>query len=221
MLRRPVAVYRYQDLDVLASSSSAGDLDLLRKDAHLKAVASELFALLDATSGATRPWSRQSSPTSVAEVHRPPPPPPPPPPGSGGDDLSSPRSPRRKKKREAEGESRDRSDGPEAYAGSLASFAAARGLDYRHVPLLRRIAHCAAARSSRSPRARVAITEAISRDAPLAAVKALSVCAAGGLAPQLWGSPAGAGAAVDVDVDDRGLWDRAVSRSAASSSFLF
>ena len=48
LLRRPVATYAFDDLRVLAGPSAADDVDMLRRDVHLRRTAAELFKLLDA-----------------------------------------------------------------------------------------------------------------------------------------------------------------------------
>ncbi|KAH8067292.1 tRNA-Phe hydroxylase [Aureococcus anophagefferens] len=70
----------------------------------------------------------------------------------------------------------------------LAGPSAADDVDMlrRDVPLLRRVAMCAAAKCARSPAARDALTDLVLKEAPLAVVKALSVAAAHGLSPRCY-----------------------------------
>ena len=100
--------------------------------------------------------------------------------------------------------------GPAATSGS--SFMTCihmpkRGFDYRYVPLLRRVAMCAAAKCARSPAARDALTDLVLKEAPLAVVKALSVAAAHGLSPRCWAPapPRDRVPRLDADMDTDGL----------------
>ena len=226
LLRRPVATYAFDDLRVLAGPSAADDVDMLRRDVHLRRTAAELFKLLDVSGDALRQRDAKkgaASPTSVQDTPSPSPSPElegapggspgGPPGGLPAGSPASPRSPAKKKKRRPAAASRaERAlallpTARSEYAASLSDFAEKRGFDYRYVPLLRRVAMCAAAKCARSPAARDALTDLVLKEAPLAVVKALSVAAAHGLSPRCWAPapPRDRVPRLDADMDTDGL----------------
>ena len=186
LLRRPVATYAFDDLRVLAGPSAADDVDMLRRDVHLRRTAAELFKLLDVSGDALRQRDAKkgaASPTSVQDTPSPSPSPELEGASPGGLPASSPASPRspakKKKRRPAAASRAERAlallpTARSEYDASLSDFAEKRGFDYRYVPLLRRVAMCAAAKCARSPAARDALTDLVLKEAPLAVVKALS-----------------------------------------------
>ena len=154
LLRRPVATYAFDDLRVLAGPSAADDVDMLRRDVHLRRTAAELFKLLDVSGDALRQRDAKkgaASPTSVQDTPSPSPSPElegapggspgGPPGGLPAGSPASPRSPAKKKKRRPAAASRaERAlallpTARSEYAASLSDFAEKRGFDYRYVPL--------------------------------------------------------------------------------------
>ncbi|KAK7254564.1 tRNAPhe (7-(3-amino-3-carboxypropyl)wyosine37-C2)-hydroxylase [Aureococcus anophagefferens] len=218
LLRRPVATYAFDDLRVLAGPSAADDVDMLRRDVHLRRTAAELFKLLDVSGDALRQRDAKkgaASPTSVQDTPSPSPSPELDGASPGGLPASSPASPRspakKKKRRPAAASRAERAlallpTARSEYAASLSDFAEKRGFDYRYVPLLRRVAMCAAAKCARSPAARDALTDLVLKEAPLAVVKALSV-AAKRPEPAVLGARAAAHRVprLDADMDTDGL----------------
>ena len=219
LLRRPVATYAFDDLRVLAGPSAADDVDMLRRDVHLRRTAAELFKLLDVSGDALRQRDAKkgaASPTSVQDTPSPSPSPELEGASPGGLPASSPASPRspakKKKRRPAAASRAERAlallpTARSEYDASLSDFAEKRGFDYRYVPLLRRVAMCAAAKCARSPAARDALTDLVLKEAPLAVVKALSVAAAHGLSPRCWAPspPRDRVPRLDADMDTDGL----------------
>ena len=69
LLRRPVATYAFDDLRVLAGPSAADDVDMLRRDVHLRRTAAELFKLLDVSGDALRQRDAKKGAASNAFGH--------------------------------------------------------------------------------------------------------------------------------------------------------
>ena len=72
------------------------------------------------------------------------------------------------------------------WRASLRSLAESRGLEAKSLPLLHRVARCAAARCARSAGARRVLVEMVEAGVGLCRVRALAACAAAGVAPRFW-----------------------------------